>query len=206
LTSSDQADGAGGRNAPNDSRSFDEPMFSRNANGSSSSGLLPADRPNTFKGFAYYELGWMKKFTTYFGIFQVLYQGSPLTSYVDVGNAFPSGLTGGAFPVDVVDRGKWIIVTHDLFTCFITVGRPCTRRTPWYNQTDFNFQQNYKIGESKALSFSATFTNLLNAQLQTKKAMLTAASARTLSRRAACRQKLALPSMLPPFTSMTLRH
>ena len=53
LTSSDIADGNGGRNAPNNSRSFDEPMFSWNAQGGSSSGLLPTDRPNAFKGYAY---------------------------------------------------------------------------------------------------------------------------------------------------------
>jgi hypothetical protein len=162
LTSSDQADGGGGRNAPNNSRSFDEPMFSWNANGSSSSGLLPTDRPNTFKGYAYYELGWMRRFTTDFGIFQVMYQGSPLTSYLDVGNWFAGGLTGGGFPVDVVNRGKWLNVTQDPATGVITVGSPITKRTPWFNQTDFNFTQNYKVGESKTLSFSAIVTNLLN--------------------------------------------
>ncbi len=162
LTSSDQADGGGGRNAPNNSRSFDEPMFSWNANGSSSSGLLPTDRPNTFKGWAYYELGWMRKFTTDIGIFQVLYQGSPLTSYLDVGNSFPSGLTGGAFPVDVVNRGKWVNVTQNPTTGLITVGSPFTKRTPWYDQTDLNFTQNYKIGETKVVSFSAIIGNLLN--------------------------------------------
>ena len=41
--------------------------------------------------------------------------------------------------------------------------RPCgTNRTPWYTQSDFNFTQNYKISEEKALSFSATFANLFN--------------------------------------------
>jgi hypothetical protein len=168
LTSSDQADGGGGRNAPNNSRSFDEPMFSWNANGSSSSGLLPTDRPNTFKGYTYYELSWLKNFATTFGIFQVLYQGSPLTSYLDVGNSFPSGLTGGAFPVDVVNRGKWVNVTQDPTTGAITVGSPYTKRTPWYNQTDFNFTQNYKIGETKVVSFSAIFTNLLNSRSVTQ--------------------------------------
>lgn len=162
LTSSDQADGGGGRNSPNNSRSFDEPMFSWNSYGGSSSGLLPTDRPNTFKGYVYYELGWLHKFTTDFGIFQVMYQGSPETSYLDVGNSFPSGLSGGAFPVDVVNRGKWVDVTQDPNTGLITVGAPYTKRTPWYNQTDFNLQQNYKIGETKALAFTATFTNILN--------------------------------------------
>jgi hypothetical protein len=162
LTSSDQADGGGGRNAPNNSRSFDEPMFSWNANGSSSSGLLPTDRPNTFKGWTYYELGWMRHFTTAIGLFQVLYQGSPLTSYLDVGNSFPSGLTGGAFPIDVVNRGKWVNVTQNPATGLITVGNPYTKRTPWYDQTDLNFTQNYKIAETKVVSFSAIIGNLLN--------------------------------------------
>ncbi|MGA2300929.1 MAG: TonB-dependent receptor [Candidatus Acidiferrum sp.] len=157
LTSSDQADGGGGRNSPNNSRAFDEPYFSWSANGTPSTGLLPTDRPNTFKGYVYYELGWLKSLTTDFGIFQVMYQGSPETSFMDVGNAFP-----GAFPVDVVGRGKWMNVTQDPTTGLITVGNGVTQRTPWYNQTDFNLQQAYRISEKKTLSFSATLTNLFN--------------------------------------------
>jgi hypothetical protein len=166
LTSSDQGDGGGGRNAPNNGRAFDEPYFSWDANGKSSSGLLPTDRPNTFKGYGYYEFGWMRHFTTQLGIFQVLYQGSPVTGYADVGFASASGFNvpnaGGAFPVDIVGRGKFVNVTQDPATGAITVGSPFTKRTPWYNQTDFNFSQSYKISESKTLSFSATISNLLN--------------------------------------------
>jgi hypothetical protein len=172
LTSSDQADGGGGRNAPNNGRAFDEPFFSWNANGGSSSGLLPTDRPSTFKGYAYYDLGWMRHFTTQLGIFQVLYQGSPLSSYLDAGFSFPSGFNvpnvGGGFPVDVVNRGKWVNVTQDPNTGAITVGSPFTRRTPWYNQTDFNLTQNYKISESKTVGFSATIINLLNERAVTQ--------------------------------------
>ncbi|HKT46398.1 MAG TPA: carboxypeptidase regulatory-like domain-containing protein [Candidatus Acidoferrales bacterium] len=166
LTSSDQGDGGGGRNAPNNGRAFDEPFFSWDANGGSSSGLLATDRPSTFKGYGYYEFGWLRNFTSQLGIFQVLYQGSPLTSYLDAGFAFPVGFNvpnaGGGFPVDVVGRGKWVDVTQDLATGAITVGAPRTNRTPWYNQTDFNFTQSYKISESKTIGFSATVTNLLN--------------------------------------------
>jgi hypothetical protein len=166
LTSSDQSDGGGGRNAPNNGRAFDEPYFSWDANGKSSSGLLPTDRPNTFKGYAYYELGWMRHFTTQFGIFQVLYQGAPVTSYLDEGFAFATGFNvpnaGGAFPVQVVDRGKFANITQDPTTGAITVGNPFTKRTPWYNQTDFNLTQSYRVSESKSLGFSATITNLLN--------------------------------------------
>ena len=107
LTSSDQGDGGGGRNAPNNSRAFDEPMFSWSSYGSSSSGLLPTDRPNTFKGYVYYELGWLHKFTTDFGIFQTAYQGSPESSYIDVGYAFPGG-----FPVNVFTRSDWANVSR----------------------------------------------------------------------------------------------
>jgi hypothetical protein len=160
LTSTDVADGGGGRNAPNNSRSFDEPFFSWNAQGGSSSGLLPTDRPNSFKGYAYYELGWMKKFTTDFGIFQYAYSGTPLTSYEDVGYGF--GAPSNAFPTDVVDRGKWVSVSQNPTTGLVSFGPAITNRTPWYVQTDFNLQQNYKLSEQKIISFSATFANLFN--------------------------------------------
>jgi hypothetical protein len=156
LTSSDVADGGGGRNSPNNSRAFDEPYFSWNAEGGSSSGLLPTDRPNTAKGYVYYDLPWLRKFTTDFGVFQSAYSGSPLTSYLDVGYAFPS-----AFPTDIVDRGKWIDVNQGANGA-ITVSSPYTKRTPAYLSTDFNFKQSYKIRESKTLSFDATFANALN--------------------------------------------
>jgi hypothetical protein len=157
LTSSDLADGGdGGRNSPNNSRSFDEPYFSYNSMGGSSSGLLPTDRPNTLKGFAYYELGFLKKFTTDFGIFQTAYQGSPNTSYANV------GFSENAFPVDLFNRGVWANITQDPNSGAITVGTPHTYRNPWFIQSDFNLQQSYKITESKAVSFQATFTNILN--------------------------------------------
>ncbi|WP_263367316.1 TonB-dependent receptor [Edaphobacter bradus] len=157
LTSSDISDGGvGGRNSPNNSRAFDEPYFQYNSMGGSSSGLLPTDRPNTFKGYAYYELGFLRKFTTDLGIFQTLYEGSPNTTYMDI------GLPYNAFPVQVFNRGKWANITQDASTGVVTVGNPTTFRMPWYNQTDFNFQQAYKISEAKALSFTATFANLLN--------------------------------------------
>jgi hypothetical protein len=159
LTSTDVADGeAGGRNAPNNSRAFDEPYFSYNASGGSSSGLLPTDRPNTMKGYVYYDLPWARKFVTDFGIFQTAYSGTPETSYIDVG----TWSAPGAFPVDIVNRGKWIDVTQDPNTGVVTVSAPYTKRMPWYTGTDFNLKQTVKMGESKALSFDATFSNILN--------------------------------------------
>lgn len=162
LTSSDIADGGqGGRNSPNNSRSFDEPYFSYNAQGGSSSGLLPTDRPNTMKGYAYYEFGFLKKFTTDLGIFQTIYQGSPNTTYANV------GLSYNAFPVDVYNRGVWADVKQDPGTGAITVGSPHVYRNPFYNQTDFNVNEGFKINDAKALMFAATFTNLFNSQTVT---------------------------------------
>ena len=158
LTTSDISDGQqGGRASPNNSRAFDEPYFQYNAFGGSSSGLLPTDRPNTFKGYGYYELGWLKKFSTDFGIFQYLYSGAPMTSYLDTG-----ANSGGAWAVQAWDRGKWVDASQDPTTGFVTLSAPRTRRTPWYTQTDFSITQNFKITESKVLSFSAQATNLWN--------------------------------------------
>lgn len=163
LTSSMQEDGGGGRNAPNNSRAFDEPMFSWTADGTSNAGLLPTDRPNTFKGYVYYEIPWLRKMTTDLGIFQVLYQGTPETSFMDVGNAGPLyALAGGGYSTNIVGRGNWVDVTQNPTTGLITFGPPHLQRTPWYIQTDFNFQQNYKVAESKLISFSATLQNLFN--------------------------------------------
>ncbi|NYF92110.1 carboxypeptidase regulatory-like domain-containing protein [Tunturiibacter empetritectus] len=162
LTSSDVGDGGGGRNAPNNSRSFDEPFFQWSSHGVSSSGPLQTDRPNVAKGYAYYDLpwggsGWLHRNTTDIGIFQVLYQGSPVTSYLDVGYAFPGG-----FPTFIEGRGKWVDVAQDPTSGAITTGNAYSRRTPAYTQSDLNFKHTYHIKEAQALSFDATFSNVLN--------------------------------------------
>ena len=156
LTNSDISDGQqGGRSSPNNSRAFDEPYFQYNAFGGSSSGLLPTDRPNTFKGYGYYELSWLKKFSTNFGVFQYLYSGAPMSSYLDVGaNTY--------WAVYAWDRGKWVDASQDPTTGVVSLGAPHTRRTPWWTQTDFNITQNFKITESKSLSFTVDATNLWN--------------------------------------------
>ena len=60
--------------------------------------------------------------------------------------------------------GSWRVCQRDArsddWTC--EPGNPSVVRTPWYTQTDFSFQQNYKISESKRLTFTANFQNLLN--------------------------------------------
>ena len=170
LTNTDISDGGGGRNAPNNSRAFDEPFFYYDAAGKLNNGLLPTDRPSTFKGYAYYELPWYhNKLTTNFGIFQYLYQGSPVSSYVDMGISFaPSfgaygvpNAEGGAFPTYILPRGQFLPLSQDP-TGALSIGAPYYRRTPWFTQSDLQFQQGFKISESKSLTFSATVPNALN--------------------------------------------
>ncbi|MBZ5701817.1 MAG: carboxypeptidase regulatory-like domain-containing protein [Acidobacteriia bacterium] len=162
LTSTDLGDAGGGRNSPNNSRAFDEPYFSWDANGKSASGPLPTDRPNAFKGWAYYELTEGHHHSTDIGLFANAYSGTAQTSYVDVGYAFP-----GAFPTLVAGRGKWIDVTQDPATGVITVSNPYVKRTPWFTQADFNVGQNLKFHERMAIRFYANFTNLFNRRATT---------------------------------------
>jgi hypothetical protein len=164
LTSTDIGDANGGRNSPNNSRAFDEPFFSWGANGKSSSGLMPTDRPNAFKGYTYYELAEGKHNATDFGIFSYAYSGSPQTSFADVGFAF-----GGfpSFPTLLAGRGKWIDVAQDPATGAVTVGNPRTFRTPWFMQSDVQLGHSYKINETKNIRFSATFNNVFNRRATT---------------------------------------
>jgi len=164
LTSTDLADGGGGRNSPNNSRAFDETYFMYNAYGKASNGLLATDRPSTFKGYGYYQLNEGKRSTTTLGIFQVLYQGTPLSSFIDVG-----GCDAGCDfdPVYPESRGKWADITQnpDPTSGALTVTGVRTRRTPWYIQTDFNFGQEFKVNknnEHQVLGFEATVSNLFN--------------------------------------------
>lgn len=158
LTTSDQTDGAAvGRNSPDTSRSFDEPFYYFKYNGQSSSGPLPTDRPNTFKGYGYYTLPWAHEKTT-FGIFQYLYEGTPMSSYIDLGTA----AFGEPFESTYIfGRGMWDPITTDA-NGNITFGTPFARRTPWYTQTDFNIAEEFEVGEGKALRFEASVTNLWN--------------------------------------------
>ncbi|HUD21542.1 MAG TPA: TonB-dependent receptor, partial [Acidobacteriaceae bacterium] len=162
LTSSDEADGGGGRNAPNNSRAFDETYFSFNAYGQSDGGKLPLDRPNAFKGYAYYTMDEGHKTNTTLGLFQDIYSGTPQQSFVDVGYSIAGGGNFGQFAVYPEGRGKWVDVSQNAKTGVVTVGNAYVKRTPMFTQSDINLKQTIKIKGTQELSFDATFTNALN--------------------------------------------
>ena len=96
--------------------------------------------------------------STTFGIFQYIYQGTPLSSIIDVGAA---GLNEPYESYPLFGRGKWVNMTTDA-SGNITLGTPYDRRTPWYTQTVFNIAQTFKIKERQSLRFEANVTNLFN--------------------------------------------
>jgi Carboxypeptidase regulatory-like domain len=158
LTTTDQIDGnSAGRNSPDTSRAFDEPFYYYGANGQSTNGPLPTDRPNTLKGNIYYQLPW-KGMTTTLGIFQSAYQGTPVSSYTDLASAFFGIPYESTY---IFGRGKWSNITQDA-AGNITFGTPYDRRTPWYTQTDLNVGHQFKVKERQSLRFEANFSNLFN--------------------------------------------
>lgn len=166
LTSSYFGDGLGGRNAPNNSRAFDEPFFQYDSYGNNASGLMPTDRPNTFKGWLYYNLNEGSRFGTDLGLFASMYQGTPQTSVADVGYAF-SGYPLPSFPTAVVGYGKWIDVSQNSSTGAITMGSPRTLRTPWFDQADISVGETFHIDETKKIRFFVNVTNLFNRRATT---------------------------------------
>jgi carboxypeptidase family protein/TonB-dependent receptor-like protein len=160
LTTTDQIDGGNtGRNSPDTTRSFDEPFYYFGINGKSNDGPLPTDRPNTFKGYVYYQLAWGKGQTTTFGLFQSAYQGSPVSSYIDLASMPFGALVAEA--TYIYGRGKWVNMTTDA-NGNITLGAPYARRTPWFTQSDFNIGHRIKVNEHQSIAFEASAFNLLN--------------------------------------------
>ncbi len=158
LTTTDQSDGGTtGRNSPDTTRAFDQPFYYFGANGKSTSGPLPTDRPNVLKGYVYYALPW-KHMTTTVGLFQAAYQGSPMSSFVDLTTMFGPSVSEATY---VFGRGKWADMSTDA-DGNITVGTPYNKRTPWFTQSDVNLGHEVKVGEHQALAFEATALNALN--------------------------------------------
>ena len=159
LTTTDQSDGGiTGRDSPDTTRSFDEPFYYFGSNGKSNNGALPTDRPNVFKGYVYYTLPWWKHQSTSVGLFQQFLQGSPVGSYLDVGQASAGGPFEGLYPWG---RDKWVDATSGA-NGDVTLGTPRSRRTPWFTQSDLNVSHQVKVGDHQNVTFEATALNIFN--------------------------------------------
>ncbi|MFL6303217.1 MAG: TonB-dependent receptor, partial [Candidatus Sulfotelmatobacter sp.] len=165
LTTTDQIDGgAGGRNSPDTTRAFDEPFYYFNYKGKSANGPLPTDRPNALKGNIYYAKPW-KGMTSTIGLFQVAYQGSPISAWSDIGYGNGPGSIPAAIEGTYIwGRGNFVNASVDPAGNTV-LGNVYSRRTPWYTQTDLQVTHAFRVNknnEAQQLSFSATALNLLN--------------------------------------------
>ena len=141
LSSSDEAGGffgtGAGRDNPNNSRYFDQPWIYGNSNGVLAKGLLPTDRPNTFKFFGAYTLGSKIGSTTFAPVLQ-LYSGTPMTT-----------------EAQVIDTQGWVFFN----------GRDDMGRSPFFHNLDFQVAHEFlplKNHEAVRIRLEASAFNVFN--------------------------------------------
>ena len=142
LTSSDET----GRAAPNASRYFDMPWITYDGKGQRSDGLLPTDRPNTFKAFGAYRFNYGifgKKMETELGGTQLIYQGTPITTHVNIEIVGETDGLNNYVPSYIYGRG-------DL------------GRTEVFTQTDFLVNHRVRLTEGVSLRFTFNVLNLFD--------------------------------------------
>jgi hypothetical protein len=150
LTATDLSDSVG-RNGANTDRAFDEPFMSFDAHGNVINGPLPTDRPHTVKVNAYYNPKWWK-LSPVLGIFQQVYSGTPLSSYISVQGA----------PVFVEGRGKFVNVTRDSVTGNWIAGSVTDARTPHFAQTDLSLFEDFHVSKTNEKMIARVGADCLN--------------------------------------------
>jgi hypothetical protein len=137
LTSTDVSDSQG-RNGANTDRAFDEPFMSFDTHGNAIDGVLPTDRPHAVKANIYYTPRW-KALNPTFGLFESIYSGTPLSSYMSVWGA----------PVFVEGRGKFVNVTRDPSNGNWITGNVSDARTPHFAQSDLSVFQDFHVNKNE---------------------------------------------------------
>jgi len=154
LTSTDEV----GRHSPNVNRFFDLPHMAWNAQGQQVFGLLPTDRPHTFKFYGAYRLKWWGMEST-FGLTQVAYSGTPLTTEIGTIGSLTS-----SSPVE--GRGNFVPLSRDPATGnWIAGGIEKGKRTDAFTNTDFLYVHEFKLSktnEALRAAFELNVSNLLN--------------------------------------------
>jgi hypothetical protein len=142
LTATDLSDGGAARNGANTDRAFDEPFMQFDAHGKAIDGPLPTDRPHTIKMSAFYTPKLTKVIAPTLGVYQSVYSGTPLSSYISVWGA----------PVFVEGRGNFVNVTRDNTTGNWTGGSILNDdRTPHFAETDISAFQDFKFKSNERL-------------------------------------------------------
>ena len=155
LTSTFATDGSGGRQSPNNNRSFDQPQMQFNAHGKPFGGRLPTDRPNTFGGYGSYRIKWFGG-DTQLGLSQAIYQGTPVSTTWPVVSASAVQF--------VEDQGSWLPITRGPNGEVVAGQIQRNRRTPAYIQTDANLTHYIHVSkdhENRKLGAEINVYNLL---------------------------------------------
>jgi hypothetical protein len=157
LTSTFNTDGGGGRQSPNNNRSFDQPQMQFTAAGKPFAGPLPTDRPNTLGGYASFRQKWFGG-ESQFGLSQAIYQGSPVST------AWPTGTSTSSVQF-VADQSSWVPITRASSDGSIVAGAiQHGRRTPAYLQTDANLTHYVHVSkehENRKFGGEVNVSNLL---------------------------------------------
>ncbi len=144
--------GGVGRSSPNVTRAFDEQTMMFNASGQPEFGLLPTDRPHTFKAFGGYRFNYWGTSTT-IAANQQWYIGVPISSrllYLDDA------------PFFAWDRGTLANITQDTAGNWVLNGLQRGSRSPQYSQTDFNITQEFKLSKTNEALRLGVALNILN--------------------------------------------
>jgi hypothetical protein len=130
------------------------PWINDTSLGGLNNGLLATDRPNTFKLFGGYQFDYKflgQKFDTVIGLNQYIYQGTPLSSTVQI--QLQGTLEDGS---DCSGGG----CNHGV--SMLINGRGDLGRTDTYTQTDMQLTQRFYLNERIAFKFSANVFNIWN--------------------------------------------
>jgi len=118
LASSDEQ----GRTSPSVNRYYDNQIMNYDDNAQSVFGVLPTDRPHTFKLTGTYDLRWLTRLSTNIGAYFVAESGTPQTSVMRFTN----------YPV-------------------FPFGRDDLGRSPWLSQTDLALTQEVRVGQHRGM-------------------------------------------------------
>ena len=157
LTSTFTSDGAGGRQSPNNNRSFDSPQQQFDAHGNVVNGRLPTDRPNTFSAFGSVR-GKSRLGESQLGLSQAIYQGTPVST------CWPAGSSTSACQF-VEQQGNWVNLARAADGTISATSITHDRRTPAYLQTSGTLSHYIHLSkdhEERRLGAEFNVINILN--------------------------------------------
>lgn len=160
LTSTYATDGGGGRQSPNNNRSFDAPQMQFTTLGKQVSGKLPTDRPHTVQIFGYYRLPWIAGESS-LGFSQSIFSGTPISTCMPT-------LTSTSTCQFIGDQGTWAKLSIDASRNLISGGNVSDNRTPAYLQTNANIKHEFRLrSEGQKVAVELNVNNLFNQRAAT---------------------------------------